>query len=158
MFIFGTSTDGISKHPLDQEALSRLQSASTVWRTKHRNYKIIAYLLIGIPILYIATQASWMELAFALLIYFGLALFAELQIQTVFLRLHKVSLQIDNEEFARPYDEDLIKPITNQNIRLVSDAAQRYMNNVGKLKRKITQLDIDIINYLNESNHHGQSI
>ena len=139
MFIFGTSTDGISKHPLDQETLSRLQSASTVWRTKLRNYKIISYLLIGIPIIYIATQVTWMELAFALLIYFGLMLFAELQIQTVFLRLHKVSLQIDNEEFAKPYDEDLIKPAINQSISLVSDASQRYMKNVGKLKRQITR-------------------
>ena len=159
MFIIGTSSAGISNHPPDQDTLFRLQCASWIWRKKLRNYKIIAYIGIGLPIVYIATLATWMELAFCLLIYFGTAMFADFHIQTVLSRLHRVSLQIDNEEFARPYDEDLIKPVPGQSISLVSDAANRYMYNVKRLKRHITQLDIDIIHYLNESpKNHGQPI
>ena len=152
MFSFSTDSQSISLYPITINKLADLQSSSSAWRACLLKYKLSAYLCIGVPLIFIATVASWSELFFSLVIGLGCILFAEFHIQSMLSEKHNVSLKVDDLEFAKPHDKKYLGPISStQMIHTESDASCRYMKNLKTLNRYVTYLDVDIINYLNSN-------
>jgi hypothetical protein len=120
------------------------------WREKSSLYRKLAIFILIIPLVLSAVYLSWFELVAGLFVSFGAYLMCCWKIDLFLLKNHKVDLLIDDEQFARHYDSNFLEPVTIAQANLVkSKPAAEYVKNTLQLGRKLTQLDLEIVLFLN---------